>query len=73
MVTRRTKRCLLNDCYLSCEHGKGLIFAWRENSGATLAQMLYFSESRCEVSETVGQTLRVWVVAVKWHTVESGI
>ena len=70
IVTRWTKRLLLNNCYLSCDHRKGLIFAMREESGATLAQAIHFSECKCEVSgasESVGPTQKVWVIAVKWY------
>ncbi len=69
MVTKRTKRLLLNNCYLSCDPRKSIIFALRENTGSTLAQMHYFSECKCEVSlpETINKTMKVWVIAVTWY------
>ena len=74
MLTKRTKQVSLGSFILSSTSSQyrksDLIFALRESTGVSLAQVLYFSEVNYQSSDSLSASEPIfkmmWVVAVKW-------
>ena len=73
MVTKLSKGVLLDGFVLSSATSRysksNHIFANRQGTGISLAEVMYFSECHCQVLVSDSEPIfkKVWVIAVKWH------
>ena len=77
LVTKGSKGVLLGGFVFSSSTSRysksNLIFADRQGTGISLAEVMYFSECQCQIIDIISDINseprfeKLWVIAAKWH------